>query len=480
MNGVMNFLSSLSSSGPSFPDPSKAVALYSFLDADLSQTTEQGACGRLAHAIWNAQSIDSIQRLIGRCSDLNKKFTEAELTLFTLAAITDHYSAMEALKKAGANLDAQDFQGYTALHHMALKGNIKGVSQLLSWGANPNLRYLQGGTYADLLRFNAPFRKNDGFQLDPSLFSAHRINPETFDPSCAPNVRLVDEVVAKPEALLEAWTKKAKIVKKDQEDPALAAHHDYVLARYAEFKKNPTKLTVVPIVTNDAGQPLGIESRFCGLRAVEPIKQGQVIAEYTGEFVATSEKDNRDPIYLYIAYPAIDAGPFRSAAAMANDGFPNAYMEGISLNERFESGLDGLPARKLLMALENIAPGEEITINYGASHPVKQQHTELRPEAIRAFFKKHTWKHILEARDVFRSPNSSQQRRLGAINSLKTYDYFSHTPSTFKWLAKEGLFTRADLALIREANAKEPLFDNNPIGDTAVKVAARELDQRDL
>ena len=71
---------------------------------------------------------------------LNERFSEYKLMLLHLAAINGNDEAIESVLKNGADINAQDIYGFTALHHLAAQGRLKALKLLLSYGANAKLK----------------------------------------------------------------------------------------------------------------------------------------------------------------------------------------------------------------------------------------------------------------------------------------------------------------------------------------------------
>ena len=62
---------------------------------------------------------------------------------------------MNDLLKAGADLNAQDFDGNTVLHRAAYGDNVVLVKWLLRHGANPKTKNVHGKTAGDIARENS-------------------------------------------------------------------------------------------------------------------------------------------------------------------------------------------------------------------------------------------------------------------------------------------------------------------------------------
>jgi len=446
----------------------------------LRQVLVKDACSALVHGLFRNLDPKSIQNEIQNCPSLNEKYSALNLTPLHFAAMANCDAAIDSLVAKKADVNAQDARGYTPLHHLAIRGNLKGIEKLIGAGADRKAKTSYGATYMDLLRANAPFRPSS--PLDPSLFSAHRHDKNRFEPVCLTGAtQAVDEIVARPEPLVEIWQQSPeKSLKRSQVASHMLQLNDALNDRYEAFKKNPPKLSVVSISQDDAGKSLGLGVGFCGLIADEPIKRGQIIAEYTGELVTQLESRFRDDTYLWIDSPPIDGGPFRSPAAMANDGFPNACIEHHTHNKRLKRKIDGLPARKLMIALDDIEPGQQITINYGSTYPLKQgKHLEFRPEALRKFLRETTWDQILNSKDLFQNERSTQKERDVARSNLGKLDYLLQTPTSFAWAARQGLITLEDLEKIEEADRNFPFLDRSGLGREGIR-RARAILQKDL
>ena len=392
-----------------------------------------GPCSLLAKAIWDNTGIETILTHLAKCPDVNSLYTTNKFTPMILASIQGNLPAMEALKEKGADLDAQDILGYSALHHAAMMGNEIGVQKLLDWQASPQSRTTLGATYMDFLRFNAPFR-NGTIPLNPELFSAHTQDLAKFDPSCIPaDAVTIDEMVATPEMLMAIYAREIYLP-----DTGASSTRETFLAPYYAFKKHPTKLSVKSV------------GDTCGLFAEQSIKKGEIVAEYVGQLTSYGwDPLYKTDAYIWSDYPSIDAGPFRSAASMANEGFPNTAVTSL---RRFETkpGLDGLPNRKLLYALNDIEPGDEIRIDYGSQQDLKwdQNYQNFGFEELKEYLKSHSWSRLAEDFQVF-----DQFSIIDALGILHKVRYILETPTVLPRLAKEGAIKRKDLLKIRKLNA---------------------------
>lgn len=469
---------------PASTGPQHTRDRYVLIDNLLLAKPQTGKCQDAFFSVmYNSFDPQVIRDTIKRCPDHLKK-TFYQIPPQHLAVMASNAEAEDQLLAAGVDVNAQDLQGYTAMHHHALLGNTVGVDKLLARGADPTLRTNFGATYMDFLRFNQPFRPNN-YPLDPKLFSAHR-HPNLHDisPACLnPGYQFVDEMVARPKSLIENWKLTSPpILKSELENTSKFILHlnKNVNEKYLEFKANPPKLSIKPVETDDLKLPLTMANRPCGLFATSLIKRGEVLAEYTGEYLAGENVDylDLDSTYLWKDQPAVQANHFRSAAAMANDAFPNAYVENIQFNGEYKPGLDGLMKRKLMIALEDIAPGEQIVINYGNLDLTKNEaHLELRPKALVEFCGKNSWMSLFDAKV---EKVVTLEDSLNLVNSMVKLDYILQTPTTLPFLIDKDLFKKNDLTLLQAYTAKPSL---NPaargVAQRALAIAKRRLRQKD-
>ncbi len=92
-----------------------------------------------------------------------------------------------------------------------------------------------------------------------------------------------------------------------------------------------------------------------GLFALEPIKKGAFIIEYVGDIVTTDEADKRGGQYLFTLNKkfTLDGKSRKNKARYAN----------YSCRPNAESDVKKM--RVVVEAIKDIAPGEEITYDYG-------------------------------------------------------------------------------------------------------------------
>jgi len=371
-------------------------------------------CGLLPQQIWNNNNPASIDQQIVECKPfLNRTFAPYDLTLLHLAGIADNSAAIEALHREGADLDARDFQGFTPLHHEAMQGDVESVADLISRGANPKSRYNMGGTFADLLRFNRPFREQNPalVELEQSLlkgipYSAHRVENHRVEDQClGDSATLVYENVARPQFLVSLW--------KEKPGKTVILHNKLYkqqLKAFTQLINNPPPLTIRAIKIEGSGKSI------CGVVAERAIKRGEIIAEYTGEMIDQLGLD-ADRTYFWTNYPSIDSIKYRSAGSMINAGFPNIFVD--DLRESGEGkGFLGIPVRKVMIAYDDIAAGQQILYDYGPNYKFKDGFTELDKPAMYEYFKKHT---LMDCAMMSNDPHTEANafvRRTSIVNKL--------------------------------------------------------------
>lgn len=375
----------------------------------------------LAKIVYKNINTDSISEKIAKCPDfLKRQFQPYKLSAFHLAVMSDNDAAMETLHNAKAKINLPDFQKYTPLHHAAMKGNTTAVSRLLTWGANPNSVNSFGGTYADLLRFNKPFRNSSDNEVDPNNYEV--------DAQCWGNdVTFVHENVAKPEHLIKQWSIPARTTNSIYPKEKLRA--------YQEFIQNPPPLEIKQI-----------KPGMCGVFAMSDIKRGDVVAEYIGEVIDPSEY--RNPTYLWEQDSKfhIDGATYRSAGAMINEGFPNVFIQDLHQSAK------GLLDRYVVIALDDIAKGEQLVTSYGFGYKFTD-FEELRQEAKDKFFKETSWPEIDKVLSNilanFMATSDLDALRKGLSMEFKVGYILSH-PSFLEELAKANQLSWNDLFIITE------------------------------
>lgn len=435
---------------------SLAPISFHLLNADSFQ---EAPCAELALALFQNRSISRITDEIDHCCNqqslftqfasyvsksenplLDQKFSSYQIAPIHLAAMQQNLDAIRQLADHKVNLNAQDLHGFTACHHLAIQGNTEGLKVLESLGANCKLRTHDGATSAQLLRFSAPFRNTPEWKLQEMAVKAYH----TIAPACIEEgVSIVDRSVAPPQVLTDLLWSFRSLIHPDKPNPRL---NHFILEKQKEFIKNPPRLSVQQ-VQSDGLAPL----RSCGLYAVDPIKAGDVIAYYAGELhVMVGGKDlygkEPDKEYIFGGAIPIDAKTYRSPAAMANDGFPNACSMVLATNH---GGVGGLPYQVAMIALEPIKPGEEILMDYGPRHGIKKEgHIELRKDALIRFFAKPSLNSLISKVRSSLDINT-QEEAVILMNFVEKMVYLHATPGSIGLLTEEAGLNSGDLSRLQ-------------------------------
>jgi len=90
-------------------------------------------------------NVEAIQALIKAGANVNAGDVEGETPLH-LAAFDGNVEAIQALIKAGANVDAGDVEGETPLHLAARYGDVEAIQALIDCGADVNTLNNRGET----------------------------------------------------------------------------------------------------------------------------------------------------------------------------------------------------------------------------------------------------------------------------------------------------------------------------------------------
>jgi len=198
----------------------------------------------------------------------------------------------------------------------------------------------------------------------------------------------------------------------------------FLIPLYQNYLKHPPRLRV------------GKSATGYSLYADEPLKKGTLVTEYLGEWSTTSKGSP-------YRFGSIDALNFRNYAAFAEDGFPN-------LEAFYLYGVDKAPLRILFVALEDLAPGELLTINYGLNHSIKTiERVEYGLEAMSDFFTQNPLQELVKKIRWAMPQNRitlGWEETLAFENRVAKLQYLFHTPSAFDKLfsaGRDGLATPA-------------------------------------
>ena len=130
----------------------KAFAMLLDAGADVNVVDRIGATP-LMGAVAGGCDIDIVEKILKKCTKdtINAK-TAGKTTALMLA---DNPEAITALIKAGADIDAQDEDGLTALMSATARGNLEAVKALIEAGADANIKDKKGRTAAYFARHSS-------------------------------------------------------------------------------------------------------------------------------------------------------------------------------------------------------------------------------------------------------------------------------------------------------------------------------------
>lgn len=205
-----------------------------------------------------------------------------------------------------------------------------------------------------------------------------------------------------------------------------------------KLKQFSPPLHILQRVTHDSNGTTLPHSPGFGLFAHSPIEQGAIIGEYQGVI----EQDTQSNEYLMYN---VNSLTYRNEIPHINDGFINVVRILVHNSK-------GLPDRRLFVAAEKIAPGEQFCWNYGL-HKVKLgPYTELRPKETREFLKKENIDDLLQHLERFAIAGDCSNFDFETFVPVEKIRYILETPAVLFTLLYDGT--------LHESNSKKVLINN--------------------
>lgn len=259
---------------------------------------------------------------------LEEKLENGEFLPLTTALFSQDEARIVKVLQAGAQVNKQDAQGYTAAHFAAILGSLTALRILKEHGADFTMKTRLEGTVYDFLRHRG-FRA----ESEANLFSA--------------------------EALLCIW--------KDAIYPNINPH---INAAFQAALENDNEPPVILKTIDSEDSPLQGQRELVASR---DIKRGEFIIEYTG--YVTSDRQINDSTYCLelTKSTTIDSKERGTLARFINHGAPNCVVE--------ITYCQGTP-RSALFALRDISEKEPLLIDYSSFYFRNRRPYELNPHFL--------------------------------------------------------------------------------------------------
>ncbi len=217
-----------------------------------------------------------------------------------------------------------------------------------------------------------------------------------------------DGVIASSEAIFFNWYNRAS----HSEDPMIL----WMGKRYESYLKNKPKLFLSHV---QGGSGVGV-------RAGEPIPFAALATIFGSKVVVSS------PIPDFHLPAGVPGKKISSYGGMIQDGFPNIV--------EFPLIIDGVELRGFI-ASRDIQPGEQLFRNYGYTHPIKKECSQLAiEEAIKAFPKRGSPIRILNEIKKIDGNGKDPSSQLHYQISIAGLKYLVHTPALLLSLIVRGHF----------------------------------------
>ena len=401
------------------------------------------SCSSFHKTIYSCFDAAVLEKIIKQCpKEINKFSSRFKLTPLHLATIAGNQDATKLLLDNGAEINKHDYKQFTALAHAAMKGDLDLVSLYKQYNARTDLITSTGASYEDYLKLNR-LEERQTCSIESPCDSLD-IKATVAKPCLGNDVEWINEIVITPQQLVNIWQSPAAAESMlDKIESKLL--ENYYSASIQRYRKNPPELSVETILVDDLKRPLPMN--ICGLVAKTSIKEGEIIAEYLGEWIEEKkfQDDNlsRKISDEYVMMKNIDGRKYRGYGAMANDGFPNALTHTFTNS----AGL----TRTFLVASEDINPGDQITIDYLDEHSLKtQKRMEMRPAALLRFARqewsdKNWFKKLKET-------TTSIEKVSEPANASKfsKWIYLFTTPASLLILIEDGVATSKKISELQQ------------------------------
>jgi hypothetical protein len=184
----------------------------------------------------------------------------------------------------------------------------------------------------------------------------------------------------------------------------------------------PFLLPIYRKYLQDGGPLLALKRMDNGGASViadQDIPRGAIVTEYLGLYAPQSTDRSK------YRFGPIDGLKYRNYGAMVDDGFPN-------LCAFYLYNIDNLPIRIVFIAVEEIAKGDLLSLNYGMSHSVKMgERREDRLQQMITFFNENPFKDVVSKLTFLhkkRVRGIEWNEHLEYENLVTKIQYLFHTP----------------------------------------------------
>lgn len=350
---------------------------------------------------------------------LNTKTKHRHLTPLHFAAISGNMEAGEALINAGADPNAQDIRGWTALHHAALSGHEAMIRFLQVRGICSELCTLSGATYQNIIRLTQHHPLTGptrilwrGEKGDLSPLSCEEFRKLT-------SAEYIEENLVSRKFLLDDW--RCPI----ERNCEWSFSHEFKPACLS-FLKNQPRHILAEVSHDSQGRKLPFKIGL-GLFAERDYAAKEIIGEYVGV------QEDHDVENAYVL-ERINSLKYRNGMAQINDGFNNVIL--LVLHD-----VEGLPKRRIFVAVEPIRKGDQFCWNYGMHSLKHLPYTELRAKEARDFIKRERIDDLMRA--FLASASSHGVHSFEDCVKADRFRYILQTSATLFYMTFEGVIDGA-------------------------------------